>query len=51
MSSEQKPCPPIELSAKFGSWSLKELVEVSKEIANQLKEINKNLVKREPSPF
>jgi hypothetical protein len=62
MSVEQKPVPPIELSAKFASWSLKELVETQKEnnrlfdqkmseLIIQVRELNKTILSKPSSPF
>ena len=58
---EQKPLPSVELSLKFMSWSVKELVTAMtvqqkildqklSEITNQLREINKNISTKE-TPF
>lgn len=57
-----KPVPTVETSAKFASWSLKELSQTMSvmqkmldqklsEMTTQLREINKNLAHKEPAPF
>lgn len=62
MSEEQKPLPSVELSLKFMSWSVKELVTAMQvqqkildqkmsEIVTQLREINKSLQKTDSAPF
>ena len=62
MSEEQKPLPSVELSLKFMSWSVKELVTAMQvqqkildqklsEITSQLREINKSLQKTDSAPF
>jgi hypothetical protein len=62
VSEEQKPLPSVELSLKFMSWSVKELVTAMQvqqkildqklsEITTQLREINKSLQKPESAPF
>ena len=62
MAEEQKPLPSVELSLKFMSWSVKEIVTAMQvqqkivdqkmsEIVTQLREINKSLQKTESAPF
>jgi hypothetical protein len=62
VSEEQKPLPSVELSLKFMSWSVKELVTAMQvqqkildqklsEITSQLREINKSLQKTDSAPF
>jgi hypothetical protein len=62
VSEDQKPLPSVELSLKFMSWSVKELVTAMQvqqkildqkmsEIVTQLREINKSLQKPESAPF
>ena len=62
MAEDQKPLPSVELSLKFMSWSVKELVTAMQvqqkivdqkmsEIVSQLREINNSLKKTESSPF
>ena len=62
MAEEQKPLPSVELSLKFMSWSVKEMVTAMQvqqkildqklsEIVSQLREINKSLQKSDSTPF
>lgn len=62
MAEEQKALPSVELSLKFMSWSVKELVTACQvqqkivdqklsEIVSQLREISKSLQKPESAPF
>jgi len=62
VAEDQKPLPSVELSLKFMSWSVKELVTACQvqqkildqkmsEIVTQLREINKSLQKTDSAPF
>lgn len=59
---EKKPLPSLEMSAKYASWSLKEMAQTlavqekmldqkMSELVGQLREINKHLSTNEKSPF
>jgi hypothetical protein len=59
---EKKPLPSIEMSAKYASWSLKEMSQTMttmqqildqklSEITTQLREIGKTLVVKDKAPF
>jgi len=59
---EKKPLPSIEMSAKYASWSLKEMSQTMttiqqildqklSEMTAQLREINKTLAVKEKAPF